>query len=78
MAAKKPRNYSKEYEEFQGTPEQIKNRSSRNKARRKLTKLKGKKAVAGKDVGHKNNNPLDNSTGNLKLETPSKNRARKK
>ena len=34
----KPRPYKKEYEEYQGTPEQIKKRATRNAARAKLMK----------------------------------------
>ena len=64
------RNYAKEYANYQGRPEQIARRSSRNKARR----LMGDKAVKGMDVGHKDNNPLNNDPKNLKMEDPSKNR----
>ena len=64
------RDYKKEYENYQGTPEQIARRSSRNKARR----LMGDKAVKGKDVGHKDNNPLNNDPSNLKMEDPAVNR----
>ena len=62
--------YKKEYDNYQGKPEQIERRSSRNKARR----LMGDKAIKGKDVGHKDNNPLNNDPKNLKMEDPSKNR----
>ena len=64
------RNYAKEYANYQGTPEQIARRSSRNKARRAM----GDKAVKGMDVGHADNNPLNNSPENLRNEDPSKNR----
>jgi hypothetical protein len=64
------RNYKKEYANYQGTPEQIARRSSRNKARRAM----GDKAVKGMDVGHKDNNPLNNSPDNLRNEDPSDNR----
>ena len=64
------RNYAKEYANYQGTPEQIARRSSRNKARRAM----GDKAVKGMDVGHKDNNPMNNDPKNLKNEDPSKNR----
>jgi hypothetical protein len=64
------RNYAKEYANYQGTPEQIARRSSRNKARR----IMGDKATQGMDVGHKDNNPLNNDPNNLKMEDPSKNR----
>ena len=67
---KEERNYKKEYANYQGRPEQIARRSSRNKARR----LMGDKAVKGMDVGHKDNNPLNNDPKNLKMEDPSTNR----
>ena len=64
------RDYKKEYANYQGKPEQIANRSSRNKARR----IMGDKTKVGMDVGHKDNNPLNNDPKNLKNEDPSKNR----
>jgi hypothetical protein len=64
------RNYAKEYANYQGTPEQIARRSSRNKARRTM----GDKAVKGMDVGHKDNDPMNNSPENLRNEDPSDNR----
>ena len=42
------RNYRKEYDNYQGKPDQIANRSSRNSARRKAKKNGYK--VKGKDV----------------------------
>ena len=61
-----PRNYKLEYANYQGTPQQIKRRSMRNQARRKLLKL-GKILKNSKvDVDHINSNPLDNSTANLR------------
>jgi hypothetical protein len=48
----KPRPYKKEYEQYQGTEEQKKNRAKRNAARRTLIK-KGKVHKGdGKDVDH--------------------------
>ena len=64
------RNYAKEYANYQGTPEQIARRSSRNQARR----IMGDKTVQGMDVGHKDNNPMNNDPSNLKNEDPSVNR----
>ncbi|MDP7367204.1 MAG: hypothetical protein QGH83_08080, partial [Candidatus Pacebacteria bacterium] len=64
------RNYKQEYANYHGRPEQIERRSSRNKARRAM----GDKVVKGMDVGHKDNNPLNNDPKNLKNEDPSKNR----
>ena len=64
------RNYRKEYDNYQGKPEQIANRSSRNSARR----IMGDDAIKGMDVGHKDNNPLNNDPSNLQMEEPSENR----
>jgi len=64
------RNYAKEYTNYHSRPEQIANRSSRNKARR----IMGDKTKIGMDVGHKDNNPLNNDPKNLRNEDPSKNR----
>ena len=64
------RDYRKEYDNYQGKPEQIARRSSRNQARRVM----GDKTEEGKDVGHKDNNPLNNDPKNLRNEDPSKNR----
>ena len=66
----KERDYKKEYEDYQGKPEQIARRSSRNKARRVM----GDKVTKGMDVGHKDNNPMNNNPSNLKNEDPSENR----
>ena len=64
------RNYRKEYDNYQGRPEQIARRSSRNKARR----IMGDKTKIGMDVGHADNDPMNNDPKNLRNEDPSKNR----
>jgi len=64
------RNYRKEYDNYQGRPEQIARRSSRNKARRVM----GDKTKIDMDVGHKDNDPMNNDPKNLRNEDPSKNR----
>ena len=64
------RNYAKEYANYHSRPEQIANRSSRNKARRVM----GDKTKIGMDVGHKDNDPLNNDPKNLRNEDPSVNR----
>jgi|TARA_R100000458_G_scaffold30548_1_gene27979 hypothetical protein len=69
------RNYKKEYANYQGKPDQIKNRSSRNKARRKLAS--SGYSLKGKDVDHKNGNPRDNRRSNLRVSSKSSNRSRK-
>lgn len=77
-AKKKPRNYRKEYDEYHSKPEQRKRRSSRNLARRKMEKAGRVKKGDGKDVDHKDRNPRNNSTKNLRVQTKKKNRGRNK
>ena len=71
------RDYKKEYRTYHGKPKQIKNRSSRGKARRVLMKLGRVKKGDGKDVDHKNGNPRDNRLKNLRVMSKSRNRALK-
>ena len=58
--AEKSRDYRKEYDQYHGTPEQIKRRAERYAARRKL----GLKHGDGKEADHKN--PLSNGGSNSK------------
>jgi hypothetical protein len=67
------RNYRQEYDRYQGKPEQIKNRASRNAARATLKKAGVN--VAGKDVAHRNGNAKDNRRSNLTTKTASQNRS---
>ena len=71
----KKRNYRKEYDNYQGKPDQIKRRTARNAARGALMKTGAAKRGDGKDVAHKNGNPRDNRRGNLTLQRPSQNRS---
>lgn len=75
MTAK--RNYRKEYDNYQGKPEQIERRAERNAARAKYAKAHGKNSVAGKDVDHKR--PLakggSNNVSNLRAVSPRTNRS---
>lgn len=71
------RNYAREYATYQGTPEQLRNQSLRHKARRLMIKKHGKKAVAGKDIDHKDGNPRNNSLANLRIMSKSANRSKK-
>jgi hypothetical protein len=48
----KPRNFKEEYERYQGKPDQIKNRSARNTARREFEKANGDLPTTT-DVDHK-------------------------
>lgn len=68
------RNYKAEYK-YQGTPEQIAKRSSRNKARRAMIKAGKAKVGDGKDINHRNGNPLDNVMSNFQSESKHANRS---
>ena len=70
------RDYKKEYRNYQGKPEQIKNRTARNRARRLMIRKHGKSKLKGKDIDHKDSNPRNNSYSNLRIMSKSKNRAR--
>jgi hypothetical protein len=70
-----PRDYRKEYDNYQGKPDQIKNRASRNAARKKMEKAG--KVGKGQDVNHKDGNPRNNKASNLEPMSPSKNRSKK-
>jgi hypothetical protein len=71
----KPRNYAKEYSSYQGTPEQIKRRASRNAARAEMVKAGKAHKGDGLDVGHKTGNPMINGLKNLKMQTKHDNRS---
>ena len=62
------RNYRKEYDNYHSKLEQRKKRSSRNKANR----IKG---VKGKDVDHKDGNPMNNNKSNLAIRNRGNNRS---
>jgi len=69
------RNYKKEYKNYQGKPEQKKRRAMRNKVRRMLMKAGKVKKGDGKDVHHKDGNPMNHNKSNLKVVRRSKNRS---
>lgn len=71
------RDYGKEYREYHGKPEQVKDRASRNAARAKMVEKHGPAACKGKDVHHRDGDAKNNAPKNLKLEKPAINRARK-
>lgn len=71
----KPRNYKNEYRKFHASPKAIEERSSRNKARRKLTKLGRVRKGDNKDIHHSNRRPTDNRAGNLRVMSRSVNRS---
>lgn len=74
------RNYRKEYDNYQGTEKQKKNRAKRNAARRAMEKAGKVSKGDGKDVSHKK--PLakggTNKPSNLAVSSQSKNRSFKR
>ena len=72
---RKKRDYKHEYATYQGRPDQIKERSSRNKARRAMIKAGKARVGDGLDVAHKNNNEMENDLDNLEMQSKRKNRA---
>jgi hypothetical protein len=76
--ATKKRDYKQEYQNYQGTPEQIANRSARNKARREMADKGLVHKGDGKDVDHKT--PLvkggaKTAISNLRVQTATANRS---
>jgi hypothetical protein len=71
----KKRNYKSEYKNYQGKPDQIKKRASRNAARSEMEKSGKVKKGDNKDVIHKNGNPKDNRKNNLGVQPKSENRS---
>ena len=69
------RNYKSEYENYQGKPEQIKRRASRNTARATMVKAGKVTKGDGKDVDHKNGSPLQNNKKNLRVISKAANRS---
>jgi hypothetical protein len=60
------RNYAKEAR-WAATPREKKRRAARNRARREMEKRGLVRKGDGKEVDHKNFNPLDNSRPNLRV-----------
>lgn len=71
------RNYRKEYDNYQGTSKQKKNRAKRNKVNRLMKRLGRIRKGDGRDVDHKDGNPNNNSMKNLRVVSKSHNRSKK-
>jgi len=63
---------------YNAKPEQKKRRAMRNKARREMIAAGKAKKGDGKDVHHKDGNPMNASMMNYMLQTPSTNRSIKR
>jgi hypothetical protein len=72
------RNYKSEYNNYHSKPDQRANRSSRNKARRKMVSAGRIKKNDKRDVDHRDGNPRNNSLKNLRARPKKTNRSRKK
>ena len=69
------RNYRQEYDRYQGSPAQKKRRAMRNKARRQAMRDGRVRKGDGRDVHHRNGNPMDSSPDNLQIRSASSNRS---
>ena len=69
------RDYKSEYKNYHSKPEQKKDRAGRNSARRIMKKKFGS-SILGRDIDHKDRNPRNNSTSNLRVQSKSSNRSR--
>ena len=70
-----PRNYKKEYKNYHGKPAQRKRRSARTTARYHAEKEGRAKKGDGKDLHHKDGNPLNKKKSNLVLKSKRANRS---
>jgi len=71
----KPRNYKREYRKFQSSRSSKQDRASRNKVRRQYLKKGLVKKGDKRDIHHANGRPQDNSSGNLRVISRSRNRS---
>jgi hypothetical protein len=69
-----PRDYRKEYDEYQGTEEQKKRRAQRNKARRKAMREGKVSKGDGKEVAHVGQNRKGKLGERVKIQKKSTNR----
>jgi hypothetical protein len=60
---------------YNAKPEQVKRRAQRNAARAKMVKAGKVRKGDGKDVMHKNGNPNNNDSANLKVGSQKENRS---
>jgi len=72
------RNYRKEYDNYHSKAAQKKRRAGRNKARRIMERAGKARKGDGKDVAHKDNNPLNAKTKNIRMESRKSNRSFKR
>ena len=71
---KKKRDYQKEYQSYH--KKHLKDNNARHRARYAAEKAGRASVGDGKDLDHKNNNPRDNSPGNVRVMSAKANRSR--
>ena len=72
------RDYKKEHENYHKKPEQRRRNDSRKAARRLMVKKHGKAKLRNMDVDHKDRNPKNNSSSNLRIQSKKTNRGNNK
>jgi hypothetical protein len=72
-----PRDYKAEYAKFQSSTASKRDRASRNKVRRAAERAGRVRKGDGKDIDHRNGNPRDNRSGNLRVVSRSYNRGKR-
>jgi|TARA_R100000541_G_scaffold1902_4_gene7097 hypothetical protein len=68
------RDYKKERKNYLGTPEQMERNAARKRARRKMEKEGKAEPFDGRDIHHKDGDPLNNNPKNLSSVTVHYNR----
>jgi hypothetical protein len=71
-----PRNYKQEYANYHSRPAQKKRRAQRNASRAKMVKAGRVSNGDDNDVDHRDRNPGNNATTNLRVQSKRKNRSR--
>jgi hypothetical protein len=73
---RKNRDYEKEYQTYH--KKHLKDKNSRNRARYAAEKAGKVRVGDGKEIDHKDNNPLNNSASNTRIISRNTNRGRKR
>ena len=72
------RNYRQEYDRYQGSSKQKLRRAKRNRVRRDALRKGRVRLGDSKDIDHKDGNPNNNSSSNLRVQSRSTNRSFKR
>ena len=74
MRKRYPRDYKDEYRRYGASEDAKKKRAARNTARRRLERSGRVRKGDGLDVDHKDGNPLNNNSSNIRVRSRSANR----